>query len=148
MRAELLVIVSCLAAASAWPEPSKGRLVGSVTSVDGSRLPGAEIVLVRPGKGALARLSTGSLGTYRSPDLDPAVLDVRVSLAGFAAKTLANVEVRKGVETQLDVTLEVATFEESVKVVGEAPRATLEGSQLREISPEFLKVSPWEESAG
>ncbi len=127
----LLLIVSCLAA-TARAEPAGGRLAGSVTSSDGSRLPGAEIVLARADGGTAARLSTGSLGTYRSPELEPGVLEVRVGLAGFAGKTVAGVEIRAGVETPLDVVLEVATFEEKVSVVGEAPRATLEGSQLRE----------------
>jgi iron complex outermembrane receptor protein len=35
-------------------------------------------------------------------------------------------------DTRLDMVLDVATFEETVSVVGEAPRATLEASELRE----------------
>ena len=59
---------------------------------------------------------------------------MRASLPGFAERVAPAVAVRAGDETRLDLTLDVAGLSETVSVVGEAPRATLEASELRETS--------------
>jgi iron complex outermembrane receptor protein len=133
MRTCVVVWAWWLAASLAGAQETRGRLVGSVTSRDGARLPGVVLVVARADGGSV-RLSTGSLGTFRSPDLDPGTYEVRASLPGFKATVTPDVAVRSGEETRLDLTLDVATFRETVSVVGEAPRGTLEASELRELS--------------
>jgi iron complex outermembrane receptor protein len=130
MRRKVFVLAAVLAAAGARAEEPRGRVAGSVTSADGARLP--RVVLVVACGGVTARVSTGDLGTYRSPDLPPGSCEVRASLFGFEEKVVAEVAVRPGEETVLDLALEVKGVEETVSVVGEAPRATLEASELRE----------------
>ena len=90
-------------------------------------------LLTSPAGGASTRLSTGSLGTFRSPELAPGTYEVRATLAGFEERVVPGVVVRAGEETPLDLSLEVASFRETVSVVGEAPRGTLEASELREM---------------
>ncbi len=84
------------------------------------------------GGGVSVRVSTGSLGTFRSPELAPGSYEVRASLPGFEEKVVPDVVVRPGEETTLELSLDVASFRETVSVVGEAPRGTLEASELRE----------------
>jgi iron complex outermembrane receptor protein len=134
MRATVLVLACGLAAAAARAEEPRGRVVGSVTSRDGARLPGVALVVTGATGGASIRLSTGSLGTFRSPDLVPGTYEVRATLAGFEEKVVPDVPVRPGGETPLDLSLDLATFRETVSVLGEAPRGTLEASELREAS--------------
>ncbi|HSD65923.1 MAG TPA: TonB-dependent receptor, partial [Vicinamibacteria bacterium] len=78
--------------------------------------------------------STGSLGTFRSPALAPGAYEVRATLLGFEEKVVPDVAVRPGEETLLGLSLDVAGLRETVSVVGEAPRGTLEASELREAS--------------
>ena len=134
MRATVLVLACSLAAGGARADGPRGRIAGSVTSRDGARLPRVTLVVTGAASGASARFSTGSLGTFRSPYLVPGAYEVRASLAGFEDKVVSDVAVRPGVETPLDLSLDVATFRETVSVVGEAPRGTLEASELREAS--------------
>jgi iron complex outermembrane receptor protein len=133
MRAIVFVLAGGLAAAGVRAEEGAGRLAGEVLSRDGARLPGVVLVVSRA-DGWSARLSTGALGTFRSPELAPGGYEVRASLRGFEEAALPEVVVRAGKETRLDLTLEVATLRETVSVVGEAPRGTLEAAELREMS--------------
>ncbi|HEX9187160.1 MAG TPA: TonB-dependent receptor, partial [Vicinamibacteria bacterium] len=136
MRTTVLVLVlACgLAAGRASGEEPRGRIAGQVTSRDGARLPGVVLVVASEAGGGSARLSTGSLGTFRSPDLAPGAYEVRATLAGFEEKVVPGIAVRSGLDTPLDLVLDVASVRETVSVVGEAPRGTLEASELREGS--------------
>ena len=99
-----------------------------MTSRDGARLPAGRARRSRARRAAAsARLSTGSLGTFRSPELAPGVYEVRATLPGFEEKVVAGVVVRAGEETSLDLSLDVASFRETVSVVGEAPRGHARG---------------------
>ncbi|HUL79246.1 MAG TPA: TonB-dependent receptor [Vicinamibacteria bacterium] len=133
MRTRVVVWASCVAASVAGAQEARGRLAGSVTSPDRARLPGVVLVVSRA-DGWSARLSTGSLGTFRSGELLPGTYEVRASLPGFEERVAPGVIVRPGEEERLDLSLEVAGFREAVSVVGEAPRGTLEASQIRELS--------------
>jgi iron complex outermembrane receptor protein len=133
MRASVLLWASCLAVSVAGAQEVRGRLAGSATARDGARLPGVRLVVARA-DGWSVRLSTGSLGTFRSPELAPGTYTIRATLPGFAERVAPGIAVRAGQEVRLDLTLDVATFSETVSVLGEAPRATLEASELRERS--------------
>ena len=136
MRGMAFVLACGLAAAAARAEEPRGRIAGSVTSADGARLPGVRLV-VRGGEDrgpAPVRFSTGGLGTFRSPDLAPGPYEVRAELPGFEPLTLVDVGVRPAEETEVHLRLVVATFRETVSVVGRAPLGTLEASALRETS--------------
>jgi iron complex outermembrane recepter protein len=131
MRAMVLVLAWGLAAGGALADDGSGRITGSVTCRDGAQLPRVALVVTAATGGDAVRLSTGSLGTFRSPGLAPGSYELRASLAGFEEKVVP-VVVRAGEETSLDLTLDVKSFQETVSVVGEAPRGTLEAAELRE----------------
>jgi iron complex outermembrane receptor protein len=92
------------------------------------------VVLTRSGDGSATRISTGGLGTWRSPDLPPGTYDVSASLAGFGPASRAGVLVPESGEAVVDLVLPLATLREAVRVVGVAPRDTLEASEIRELS--------------
>jgi len=136
MRAKLCVFVSglvCLLAVSpASAAKELGGLAGSVTSRDGARLPGVTLVVTSVTDGTTFRRSTGSLGTFRVPDLPVGAYELRASLTGFEDAVRKDIVVRAGEETQVVLALELATIRESVSVVGDAPRGGIEASELRE----------------
>jgi iron complex outermembrane receptor protein len=125
------VLVWGLAVGAAAASEQGGRIAGSVACRDGAQLPRVTLVVTSATGGGSVRLSTGALGTFRTPDLEPGAYEVRASLPGFEEKAVP-VVVRAGEDTALELSLDVATFQESVSVVGEAPRGTLEAAELRE----------------
>lgn len=137
MKLRISCVAACLAAGSLFAAEPSARIAGSVTAKDGVRLPGVVLILApEPEPGAVAgaapaaiRVATGSVGSFRSPALPPGRYEIRASLPGFR-EAIARATVSAGAETTLDLRLEVAAFEESVSVVGEAPRGTLEASEL------------------
>jgi hypothetical protein len=75
----MVFVLACgLAVGGARAEDGRGRVAGEVTSRDGARLPGVVLLLTSEVGGASTRLSTGSLGTFRSPELAPGTYEVRV----------------------------------------------------------------------
>jgi len=133
MKTSVWLCVTWLAASVAGAQEPGGRLAGSVTARDGSRLPGV-VMTVAGADGWSTQVATGSLGTFRSGELAPGAYEVRAALPGFAERVAPAVTVRAGEETRLDLTLDVAGLRETVSVVGAALRATLEASELRETS--------------
>ena len=128
LAAALLALAGVAAA-----ETASGRIAGSVESRDGARLPAAVIRISGAAGDAVARLTSGGLGTWRSPELAPGGYEVVAELPGFETQRQA-VVVAAGEETRLELRLELAAVRESVSVLGAAPRATLEASELREMS--------------
>ena len=120
-----------LAAAGAAAAAEPGRASGSVAGPDGARLPGAQVLLTRASDGAATSLTTGAFGTWRSPDLAPGAYEVSASLPGFETATRAHVVVPERGEATVDLVLLVASLRETVRVVGVAPRGTLEASEIR-----------------
>ncbi len=131
MRAMMLFVACGLAAVQVRAEEPRGLITGSVTCRDGARLPRVALVVTGAAGGASVRLSTGSLGTFRSPELAPGSYEVRATAPGFEEKVVP-VVVRDGEEAALDLSLDVASVQETVSVLGEAPRGTLEAAELRE----------------
>jgi iron complex outermembrane receptor protein len=91
-------------------------------------------VITGAGDKATLRLSTGSLGTFRSPGLAPGTYSVEAALPGFTPRSMPEVAVRSGEETRVDLQMDVAAFRETVSVIGAASRGSLEASELREMA--------------
>ena len=133
-RIRLLTATCALAvgAVSARAEGPAGRIHGCVYGPDGTRLPGATLVLHQPGNGSTTRVAAGELGLYRSPALSPGSWDVTVELAGFASRAQPAVEVEAGSDRLVDFTLESVVLSESLTVTETVPRDSLEAPRIRE----------------
>ena len=95
MKTSVWLCVTWLAASLAGAQEPGGRLAGSVTARDGSRLPGVVLTVARD-DGWSAQVATGSLGTFRSGELLPGAYEVRAALPGFAERVAPAVAVRAG----------------------------------------------------
>jgi iron complex outermembrane receptor protein len=114
--------------------PARGRIVGTVSGPDDSRLTAVAIVVSAAASSAAIRVSTGPEGEWSAPDLAPGDYRVEAFLAGFQARTVTGVRVRPGLDTVLDLRLEVARVHETVSVTRPAPRTVLDAAELREVS--------------
>src|SRR5512143_3051917 len=99
----------------------EGRINGRVADVQGNPLPGVNVEAVSPKLIGKALAVTDATGVYRLMALPSGIYEITYTIQGF--KTL----IRKGIILELsqtlalNVTLEQATIEEQVTVVGESP---------------------------
>jgi hypothetical protein len=135
-RLFILGLIICILAvgttfAQLTPE---GKIIGKVTDNQGAALPGVNVEATSPRLVGRAATISGTDGTFRLMALPSGTYEIAFSLSGF--KTL----IRKGIYLELsqtltlNVTLEQATVEEQVTVVGEAPlidvKSTVKGQVM------------------
>ncbi|MFN8061464.1 MAG: TonB-dependent receptor [Vicinamibacterales bacterium] len=96
------------------------NLGGAVRDNTGGALPGATVTITNRNTGAAQTLVTGPEGNFRAVNLPPAPYEISVELSGFGAQR-KGVTLLVGADATIEFTLSVATLEESVNVVGEAP---------------------------
>ena len=111
-----------------------GRINGKVVDQQGNPLPGVNVEAVSPRLIGKAVAVTDGAGVYRLMALASGTYEITFTLQGF--KTL----IRKGIVLELsqtlalDVTLEVATIEEQVTVIGQSPlidvKSTVKGQVM------------------
>jgi hypothetical protein len=97
-----------------------GSLSGTVSSTDGASLPGVTVTVTSPAlQGERSTVSDAS-GAYSFRNLPPGNYKVRFTLAGFGTVDKA-VSVTLSGFAVADTAMSVATVEETIEVLGEAP---------------------------
>ncbi len=98
-----------------------GEIRGKVMDEEGTSLPGVSIIATSPSlQGKRTALSAND-GTYRFPLLPIGNYTLSFELQGFARLIQENVEVKLGMVTSVDVRMKIATLEEQLTIVAEAP---------------------------
>ncbi|HPA95939.1 MAG: TonB-dependent receptor [Acidobacteria bacterium] len=120
-----------------------GTLVGSVTSNDGSALPGVTVTVTSPSlQGERAAVSSVT-GDYVMRGLPPGQYRVVFTLEGMKSVE-RQVSVGLGTTARADAVMEVAVQEETIVVTGEAPSAlesTTVGANLTAEEVNALPIS-------
>ena len=135
-KLSFILLIVCLAAvgpafAQLTPE---GRINGKVVDTQGNPLPGVSVAAASPKLIGKAVATTDAAGVYRLMALPSGTYEITFTIQGF--KTL----IRKGILLELsqtlalNVTLEEATLEEQVTVVGQSPlidvKSTVKGQVM------------------
>ena len=112
----------------------EGRINGRVADAQGNPLPGVNVEAISPKLIGKAVAVTDATGVYRLMALPSGTYEITFTLQGF--KTL----IRKGIVLELsqtlalNVTLDVATVEEQITVVGQSPlidvKSTVKGQVM------------------
>jgi iron complex outermembrane recepter protein len=136
MRTGVLLVVLTIAAVGSTAgrvtaESGTAVLTGVVTAADGARLPGVSLVLTDVWSGTAWRTVSGEGGAFRVRDLPAGRYVLLAELDGFATRRL-DVAVAPGQRLSLTVRLEIAAVHETVRVLGAAPRDSLEALAIRE----------------
>ena len=141
----VLVIVGVLLlfSLSASAQARTGRILGQVTSADGTPLPGAtitassEVVM-----GGSRTAVTGDTGAYRFAALPPGVYDVMVTMEGHGSQTMKDIKVGIGTSGTANFML-MPEFSEEMVVTGESPLVDVTSSGITaSYSSEFIKHLP------
>ncbi len=117
----LAAALSFALGASAYAQGTQsGTLSGNVTSADGASLPGVTVTATSPAlQGERTAVSDAS-GGYSFRNLPPGTYKVRFELTGFGTVE-RSVAVALGGIAVADSSMAVATVEETIEVLGEAP---------------------------
>lgn len=146
-RGGAALVISCFFLAGGTPVEAQevtGTLYGTVVGEDGSLLPGVTITVSSPRLigGSDVRV-TNELGAYRIPALPPGTYAVTAELSGFRLVTRENIILQAGAALAVEFKLQLATIEESVTVVGEAPLVDVRSTQTtRTVDSELIENTP------
>lgn len=105
---------------SALGTAGPGALAGTVTDPSGGAIPGTMVRVLRSGQ-IVATAVTDSSGRYRVPNVPAGRYDIAFSLAGFKTSTRTNVDVAGGMETVLNMNMEIGQVSEEMTVTAAAP---------------------------
>jgi iron complex outermembrane recepter protein len=137
MRASVLFVLltaaaTCLPAGRVTAESGTAVVTGIVTASDGARLPGVSLIFTEERSGAVVRAVSGEGGAFRVRDLVPGRYALQAELDGFAPHRVDDIVVAPGERVSLTLRLEVAVVHEIVRVLGAAPRDSIEALAIRE----------------
>jgi hypothetical protein len=117
----LTVAASTLVSTSAAAQGT-AAIIGQVIDESGAVLPGVTVTATGPAlQVPQVTDATNAQGEYRLAPLPIGTYEVRYDLAGFGSARQQNVRLTVGFTARIDMTLRVASLEESVTVSGAAP---------------------------
>ncbi len=122
----LVSLVAACVASSLGAQATTATLQGTVTTSDGTVLPGAEVVAWSREIGTAHVVLADSRGVYRLLGLDPGLYDVTARAVGFRALRQTGVELIVGDEATLDFVLEPGAVELDPVVVQAASSVPVE----------------------
>jgi hypothetical protein len=100
---------------------STGSISGEVQDSQGGVLPGVTVTATSPAQiGALTAV-TNEAGIYRFPSVPPGEYRLSLELPGFQSVVREGIRITLGFNAQVNVTMNVATLQETVTVSGESP---------------------------
>mgnify|MGYP001958286098 FL=1 len=110
------VILLLLITTITYSQQTTGKIAGSVSSVDGSSLAGANVMVDGTSSGA----ATDSEGNYTILNVPAGTYSLTVSYIGHKTVTTSNVEVKTNLTTPQDFSLETSAISgEVVTIIGE-----------------------------
>jgi hypothetical protein len=121
-----------------------GSIRGTVSDAEGEILPGATVELA--GKklmGGVRSVITNEQGKFRFPNLMPGEYEITVTMESFQSAKRTELKVNIGGTTTVDVSLNLASLEETVTVLAESPMVDVQKSALStNINSELMEVLP------
>ncbi len=143
----LTVSVAFFVLATALPlaaQVQTGSILVRASDEQGGSVPGVAVTIT---SSALVAGTTSGItdagGAYRFPSLPPGVYAVKLELQGFQGVVRENVNVVVGQTTPLDLTLRVATLQETVTVSGTSPIIDTTSANVSvNLSEQLLQATP------
>lgn len=135
--ASLALAVLLLSGSPVLAQSTGSAIQGTITDEQGAIMPGANILVANVQTGLTRDLISDERGWYRATAIPPGDYQVTVTLQGFATQIRRGFTVTIGQEATVNVTLRLASLEESVTVTAAVPlvettRSTLGTTVTRE----------------
>jgi hypothetical protein len=138
-----LVVLACLFLVAPASAQTGGTLLGSVVDDQGLALPGVTLTLTNVETGWTRSVVADERGRYRAAALPPGIYAVKSELSGFATAVRDRVPLALGQELTINMTMKVATLQETVTVTAQSPLVETTSSTLgTSVSREQLDSLP------
>ncbi len=128
-----LVLVFLLAGGNAIAQTTLVTVEGTVMDEEQAPLPGATVIVRNEETGYHKSATTREDGTYIISGIQPGKYECEVSLSGFATQIRKGMTFAVGARLTIDFTLSLATIEEAVTVVAEAPMVEVTKSEVGKV---------------
>jgi hypothetical protein len=128
-----LVVATLLWPTAAVAQQTTGSVNGRVADEQGAAVPGVTVTATSSETGFVRNAITDGEGLYRLPALPVGLYDVVLELAGFTRVERNGVVVNVSRTTDLDATIRVAQFAETVTVTGDNSLIPRSSSGLGEV---------------
>ncbi len=141
---QIVLVVACLALATAASAQQLGSVAGVVKDASGAVLPGVTVEVASPALIEKVRTAvTDGSGQYRIVNLPPGVYTASFGLTGFSSVRREGVEVSAGVSSQVNAELKVGAVAETITVTGETPVVDIQSAtQTRTVTAQAFKELP------
>jgi hypothetical protein len=120
-----------------------GTIRGYVKDEQGGVLPGVTLTATTPASSLSFTAATDTNGFYRLLNLPPGIYTVVSELSGFSKFERSGLDVRAGLDIQVDLTMTVGSLSETVEVSGATPMLEVKKTvQAVDISGLFQRSLP------
>ena len=117
----LFMLVLASGAGAQTVSSTTGAIDGRVTDASNAVLPGVTVTLAGAAMMGTRNTVTSETGTFRFISITPGLYTVTFELGGFATVKRTDIQVGAGFTATLNMTMNVASLEESVTVSGASP---------------------------
>jgi hypothetical protein len=121
MKRLLAVLICVVVCVPAEAQEQRGSIEGIVRDSSGAVLPGVVIEARSPSMAGVQSTVTDAGGEYRFPALPPGRYEIKATLQGFQPAGSAGVRLELGQVLKIDLSMEVGSITEAVKVIGDSP---------------------------
>ena len=116
-----LAAIAAPAYAQGGGASSTGSISGEVKDAQGGVLPGVTVTATSPAQIGSLTAVTNEAGIYRFPAVPPGEYRLAFELAGFQSNVREGIRITLGFNAQVNISLNVATLQETVTVSGQSP---------------------------
>src|SRR5689334_110168 len=142
MILSITVAVILLSASISWAQ-TDGSIRGYVRDEQGGSLPGATVTATSPSNARTLTAVTDEAGFYRLLNVPPGTFALSAELQGFSKFVRDNVEIRAGLNLNIDVTLKLGALAETINVKADTPLLeTKDAVQAVNVSGELQQSVP------
>lgn len=121
-RVAMVLLAVLMAAVTIDAQVLPGTIIGVVRDSSGAVLPGATVTVTSPAlPGGPVSVVSGAQGEYRVTGLPPGAYRLSIALQDFSTYNESDLRVTVGGTTERNVSLPLATVQESVTVTGASP---------------------------
>jgi hypothetical protein len=126
----LSLVFSVLSPTFALAQIGQAELRGAIVDESGLAVPGVTITATHVATGTSRSIQTSETGTYVMPALPIGVYNVKAELVGFAVVQKEGITLNVGQAAIVNFALQLATVQETITVVNEAPLVDTKRSEL------------------
>ncbi len=139
----LLVSLSVFLGMSLAQVGQTGAIKGSVTTEDGTPMPGVTVTIKSPALIGQVVTVTNERGVYRALNLPPGNYEITFELEGFTTVIRKGIVVNANFTITVDVVMEPAKIEETITVTGKSPTVDRQSTaKVITMDREFLQSVP------